>query len=160
MGSDACKVFSLTFYFFFFILKLFLYECLKIFLSPLSFLHPSLYPFSEHSLGSLLLTKIKFPKLNSSHLTGEYCMNRTSSYICEPKEWRVIVSKRHHSEKEEWKRGWWCGGGRMLTLWSEPRFWGTRTWTVTLGVWPWASYILSVSHNFIIFKMNMVASSS
>lgn len=60
---------------FFFILKLFLYECLKIFLSPLSFLHPSLYPFSEHSLGSLLLTKIKFPKLNSSHLTGDYCMN-------------------------------------------------------------------------------------
>ena len=157
MGSDACKVFSLTFYCFF-ILKL--YECIKIFLSPLSFLHPSLYPFSEHGLGSLLLTKIKFPKLNSSHLTGAYCMNRTPWYICEPKEWRVIVSKKKHSKEGEWKRGWSCSRGRMITQWSEPRFWGAQTWTVTLGVWPWASDILSMSHNFLIFKMNMVASTS
>lgn len=120
----------------------------------MSFLHPSLYPFSEHGLGSLLLTKIKFPKLNSCHLTGAYCMNRTPWYICEPKEWRVIVSKKQHSKEGEWKRGWSCSRGRMITQWSEPRFWGTQNWTVTLAVWPWASYILSVSHNFIIFKMN------
>lgn len=124
------------------------------------FLQLSLYPFSEHSLGSLLLTKIQFPKLDSSHLTGAYCMNRTPSYTCEPREWRVIVSKKQDSKKEEWEGGWSCSRERMFTLWSELRFWGTQTRTVTLGVWPWASYILSMSHNYVIFKMNMVASTS
>lgn len=145
----------------FVILKLsrFFMNVLNYFISPLSF--PALFflPFSEHIPSNLLLTKILFPEFNSTHLTRACSMNRTL-YVCEPKGWRVIVSEKQPSKKEEWKVGWYCSRRRVITLWSEPRLRGIQTWTVTLAVWPWTSYILLMSHNCIIFKINMVASTS
>lgn len=145
----------------FVILKLspFFMNVLNYFVSPLSF--PALFflPFSEHTPGNLLLTKILFPEFNSTHLARTCSINRTL-YICDPKGQRVIVSEKQPSKKEERRVGWSCSRRRVITLWSEPSLWGIQTWTVTLAVWPWMSYILLVSHNCIIFKMNMVASTS